>query len=73
MIRGETTAAFGVKSAARAQPISTLPGFILLSVLLQEIALAVWIACVAANKKNVSSALSLLQLGGSKSVGLCVA
>ena len=30
MIRGETAAALGTKSAARAQPMSALPGFILL-------------------------------------------
>ena len=35
VIRGETTAASGAKSAARAQPMSALSGFMLMSVLLQ--------------------------------------
>ena len=35
MIRGEMAATSGAKSVARAQPMSALPGFILLSVLLQ--------------------------------------
>ena len=34
-IRRETAAASGAQSAARAQPMSAFPGFILLSVLLQ--------------------------------------
>ena len=35
VVRGETAAASEAESAAKAQPISALPGFILVSVLLQ--------------------------------------
>ena len=35
VIRGETGVASGAESAARAQPMSALPGFILVSVLLK--------------------------------------
>ena len=53
VIGGETAAASGAKSAARAQPMSALPGFVLLSVLLQQRTLTVLIiGCVAANKNS---------------------
>ena len=41
LYREETAVASGAESAVRAQPMSALPGFILVSVLLQERALTV--------------------------------
>ena len=56
VIRGEPAASSGAKSAARAQPVSALPGFVLLSVLLQQRTLTVLIiGCVAENKSSTPS------------------
>ena len=53
VIRGETAASSGAKSAARAQPMGALPGFVLLSVLLQQRTLPVLIiGCVAGNESS---------------------
>ena len=58
VIRGEAAAAFGAKSAARAQPMSALRGFILLSVL-QQRTLIVWIGFVATNKNLPPSSTTI--------------
>ena len=61
-LRGETAAASGAKPPARAQPMSALPYYILVSVLLynSKVLLTVLIGCIAAHENTVSPATTFI-------------